>query len=556
MKDNKTPAGNVESVETVSQSVNKKFNAGRRRFIQLSAVISAAVLGFGISSPIWAAEDADEQSRYGKTLIIGQALEPTIYDPNRQYSYETYRVDKHIYESLVAEDLSRPASEGTPPIVPALATRWEVSSDAKTFRFFLRPGVKFHDGTPFDAEAVRFNVRRFTDPQFEYFDKQSQAVMAQVYGKLTAIKVIDPLTVEYQFSEAFPDFLRFLPQGNWVSGIFSPAALIKWGQDGLANHPTGTGPYRFDLRVRNDRTELVRNDDWWGKKPYMQRLIFRPILDGSTGISALQSGQVDILSRTPTDAVDILSNSGFNVHDSTEANQLFLGWNFANPYIKQLPVRQAVIKAIDREGLVKSLLNGHAVASYNIVNSSNEAFLASQKDYPYDPEGAKKLLQDAGFKPGEVTFTIITYDQNQSVIEWIQRDLAKVGITVKVVSQEWITYSSHLANLAPETGLFTMEWGMITPQWLRIVYDGYIVGRGNGKDVITGVAPLIAQASAETDKQKSLALWHQVNQQYQDQAAFIPLLSLNRVFTSAPNVQGFNVPAQNFYDLTKVWLKQ
>lgn len=532
---------------------DQTVNHARRLLLKLSALSSAVLIGMGTSLPLLAADE--ESQRYGKTLVVGQALEPTIYDPNRQYSYETYRVDKHIYESLVAEDLSVPADKGTPPIIPALATHWEVNENATIYTFHLRSDVVFHDGTAFDAEAVRFNVRRFTDPQFEYFDRQSQATMAQVYSDLKTVEVIDAHTVAYHFNQPFPDFLRFLPQGNWVSGIFSPAALQKWGQDGLAEHPTGTGPYQFVSRVRNDHTELLRNERWWGKKPYMQRIIFRPILDGSTGISALQSGQVDILSRTPTDAVDLLEQSGYTVHDSVEANQLFLGWNFANKFTRQLAVRQAVIKAIDREGLVKSLLNGHAVASYNILNRSNEAFLASQKDYPYDPDGAKKLLTDAGFQPGEVSFTIITYDQNQAVIEWIQRDLSKVGINVKVISQEWITYSSHLANLADETGLFTMEWGLISPQWLRVAWKNYVVSRGKGEAVITGVAPLIDRAAVTVDRQQALVLWQQINQKFQEQAAFVPLLELNRVFSSSPAVQGFNVPAQNFYDLTRVWLK-
>ncbi|MCS3432473.1 ABC transporter substrate-binding protein [Klebsiella sp. BIGb0407] len=538
-----------------NKNLISKVLLSRRKFLQLAS-ISAVVMASLYLPGTALAEEKNEAERYGKTLIVGQSLEPTLYDPNRQYSYETYRVDKHIYESLVSEDLSVPASQGTPPIIPGLATSWEVNNDATVYTFHLRPNVKFHDGTPFDAEAVKFNVRRFTDPEFEYFDARSKATMAQVYKDLKSITVTDPLTVVYTFNKPFPDFLRFLPQGNWVSGIFSPAALKKWGQDGLADHPTGTGPYKFVLRVRNDRTELVRNDDWWGKKPYMERIIFRPILDGSTGVSALQSGQVDILSRTPTDAVDLLTQAGYKVHDSTEANQVFLGWNFANRYTSQLAVRQAIIKAINREELVKSLLNGHAVASYNILNRSNEAFLPDQKDYLYDPEGAKKLLADAGYKSGEVNFTIITYDQNQPIIEWIQRDLAKVGIKVNVVSQEWITYSSHLANLAEDTGLFTMEWGLLTPQWLNVAYKNYVVSRGKGENVITDVAPLIEQASVTTDSAQALALWHQVNQKFQEQAAFVPLLELNRVFTSAPNVQGFNVPAQNFYDLTQVWLKK
>ena len=99
------------------------ISLSRRKLLQLTAVSTTLVMGLGIPALSFA-DDADEKSRYGKTLIIGQALEPTIYDPNRQYSYETYRVDKHIYESLVAEDLSLPAAKGTPPIIPGLATRW------------------------------------------------------------------------------------------------------------------------------------------------------------------------------------------------------------------------------------------------------------------------------------------------------------------------------------------------------------------------------------------------------------------------------------------------
>ncbi|VDR24873.1 Dipeptide-binding protein [Raoultella terrigena] len=146
---------------------NKNFPSGillsRRKLLQLTAISTTLLMGLGLPGLSFA-EDSDEKSRYGKILIIGQALEPTIYDPNRQYSYETYRVDKHIYESLVAEDLSVPAAQGTPPIVPGLATRWEVNDDATVFTFHLREGVKFHDGTSFDAEAVRFNVRRYTGP--------------------------------------------------------------------------------------------------------------------------------------------------------------------------------------------------------------------------------------------------------------------------------------------------------------------------------------------------------------------------------------------------------
>ncbi|MDQ8033315.1 MAG: ABC transporter substrate-binding protein [Bordetella sp.] len=520
-------------------------------------VTGLLVAGVATAALAWsAAAQAQGKPKAGGTLIVGQYQEPTVYDPNRQYSWETYRVDKHIYESLLAEDLSKPYKEGPPPLVPALAEQWEVSADARTFTFKLRQGVKFHDGTDFDAEAVRFNVRRFTDPAFEFYDARAAATMKPVYGKLEALKVLDAHTVQYVFREPFIDFPRLLPQGNYVSGIFSPAALKKYGQDGLALHPTGTGPFKFVERVHGEKTVLARNDAWWGGKAPLERVIFRPIPDEATRLSALRSGEIDILTRVPADAADALEQAGYTVHDSTTAGQLFLGWNFRNPFIAKRAVREAVAAAIDREGLARSIFKGRAQASYNILNIGSTGYDPAQKDVAYDPARARQLLKDAGYAEGEVQFTIITDVANQPSIEWIQRDLGKVGIKVNVISQEWLTYSSKLANLAPDTGLFTMEWGFVTPYWLKIAYDGYVVTRGGGEKLVDpALGPAIAKAAAQTDERAAIAAWKEANAIAQRDVAFLPLVTFRLHFASARNVQGFNVPAQNFYDLSKVWLQ-
>ncbi|KAF1061244.1 ABC transporter substrate-binding protein [Variovorax sp.] len=527
-------------------------DADRRRFI---AGIAASVGVVSLGLPAAAQAQTGATPRKGGTLIVGLSGEPSVFDPNRQFSYETYRIDKHIYESLVAEDLSRPFKEGPPDVVPALAESWNISVDATTFTFKLRRGVKFHDGSDFDAEAVRFNVRRFTDPAFEFYDTRSNATMKPVYGGLKEVTVLDSHTVRFVFGHPYIDFLRLLPQGNFVSGIFSPAALRKHGQDGLAEHPTGTGPYRFVARVRNEKTELVRNPDYWGAKPHLDKLIFRPINDDATRLSALRSGQIDILSKIPADGVEGLRKAGFTIHDSPGANQLFLSWYFGNRFAKDKAVRQAFVKAIDREGLVKSLFRGLAFPSYSIFNWGSTAFDPAQKDATYDPEGARRLLANAGYKPGEIEFSIITYTLQQPVIEWIQRDLAKVGVKINIVSLEWLTYASKLNTPTPETALFTMEWGFITPYWLKLAYDTYIVSRGGGEKVVDPqLAPAIARAAAQTAEARAIDEWKKANLIAQRDAAFVPLLSPTVNFIAHKRVKGFNVPLQNFYDLSTVWL--
>lgn len=525
----------------------------RHAGLRLAAALLAGVVAWGAHG----IAQAQGTPRTGGTLVVGQYQEPTVYDPNRQYSWETYRVDKHIYESLVAEDLSRPAKDGPPPLVPALAESWQVSDDARTFTFKLRQGVKFHDGTDFNAQAVQFNVRRYTDPAFEFYDVRAAATMKPVYGNLQEVKVVDDHTVQFVFKAPFVDFPRLLPQGNYVSGIFSPAALKKYGQDGLALHPTGTGPFKFVERVHGEKTVLVRNDKYWGARPYLDRIIFRPIPDDATRLAALRSGEIDILTRVPADAADGLEGSGYTVRDSTTAGQLFLGWNFRNEFTSKQAVRQAILLAIDREGLARTIFKGRAVPSYSIFNIGNTAYDAAQKDFAYDPARARELLKKAGYKEGDVHFTIITDVANQPSVEWIQRDLGKVGIKVNVISQEWLTYTSKLANLAPDTGLFTMEWGFVTPYWLKLAFDGYVITRGGGEKVVDqAIAPAIAKAASQTSERAAVAAWKSANALAQRDAVFLPLVTFRNHFANSQNVQGFNVPAQNFYDLSKVWLKK
>ncbi|MFT3688292.1 ABC transporter substrate-binding protein [Paenirhodobacter sp.] len=532
------------------------FAFGRRSFLLGASALAlfAPAAARAASSSTVAPKGAPVS---GGTLIVGQYQEPTFFDPNRQYSYETYRLDKHIYESLVAEDLSTPAEDGPPPLVPALAESWEISPDAKTFTFHLRKGVNFHDGTDFDAEAVRFNVRRFTDDTFEYFDARSQATMTRVYGDLTEVRVLDSHTVQYVFSRPFLEFLRLLPQGNFVSGIFSPKALQTWGQDDLAAHPTGTGPYRFVERVHGEKTVLERNPDYWGKAPLSDRIVFRPIQDDNTRLAALRSGEIDILTRTPVDAVEGLEAEGYQVLQSPGASLLFLEWNFRNEFAAKREIRQAIIQAINRAELAKVILRGHADPAYNILNVGNDAYDPAQKDYAYDPEASRRLIAEAGYKEGEIKFTLITDEANQQVLEWVQRDLAAVGIKAELVSQEWLVYTANLGKLTPDIAAYAMEWGFVTPYWLKIVYDLYIVSRGGGEAFVGDkLAPAIQAAADATDRTEALKLWKAANAEFAHQVGAIPLATFTRYYTTAPQVRGFNVPQQNFYDLSPVWIEK
>jgi peptide/nickel transport system substrate-binding protein len=528
----------------------------RRVLAPAVALLSAAVLLAGCSSNSGGSPASAANPRDGGTLVVGQYQEVTQFDPNRQYSWETWRIDRNIYETLVDEDLSAPT--GVPKIVPKLATSWTVSDDARTYTFELRKGVEFTDGTPFDAAAVEFNVRRFTDPSFEYYDKVSAATMSLVYADLESFKVTGPLEVQYTFKHPFLDFLRQIPNsGNAASGIFSPAALKKYGQDGLADHPVGTGPFTFEERVRGDHTTLVRNKDYWGKRPHLDKAIFKPIGDDQSRVAALQSGEVDLISRVPPDAVKTLEKGGFEVPENDAVPQIiYYNYNFDNPYLQDKRVRQAIIKAVDRDQLAQKIYKGYASAATSILNQGNEAHDPAAVDYAYDPDGAKKLVEEAGYKPGEIKFTILSDTTGQPTAEYIQQSLKKVGIEASVESFEWITFGTRTANRQPTDGLYLGEWGYVAPNWLQIAHNYSVVGHDGDKysDTSAATNAAIAAAATNADPAKAVQLWQAAGKALAADATIFPVLSFNRYYGVSPRVGGFVWPQQNHYDLSQVWV--
>src|SRR6478609_6368157 len=177
----------------------------------------------------------------GGTLVVGLYTEPTAVDPQREYYWETFRAARNVYEPLVQEELS--SNSGVTKLVPGLATAWRSSADGAVWTFDLRPGVKFHDGTDFDAAALDFNVKRFTDPSFEFYDDKSAAMLQARFEDLKSTRIVDGHTYEFTFNRPYLGFPRLLAQSIGSPLIFSPQALRTYGNDGLSEHPTGTGPY-------------------------------------------------------------------------------------------------------------------------------------------------------------------------------------------------------------------------------------------------------------------------------------------------------------------------
>jgi peptide/nickel transport system substrate-binding protein len=511
--------------------------------------------------------NTDGAPKQGGKLVIGIESEIDVVDPHRAGGWVSWRVNRQIFEPLVDEDLSKPSAEAsTPPLRPGLAEKWEISDDGLTYTFHIRPNVKFHDGTSLDAKAVDFNIRRMWDKTFEFYDARSAAQTTFVWSSLKSVEVVDPMTIKLTMKKPFSPFLRLLAQGGAGStAILSPDSLKKYGNDGVDSHPVGTGPFKFVERVRGQKIVLQRNDNYWGEKPYLDQVIFRPLSDSSSRVSALQSGEVDIISVPPPDSIDKMKTQGFNVVMGDVPHVWYLQFNFNDPIMQNKKVRQAIIMSINRDQMAHDLLKDTVKPAYSLQAPGNEAYDPELKDYPYDPEKAKQLLAEAGYPNGFETIMLTSVDGSGQILpvpmaESIQQDLSKVGIKIKLETYEWIAYLSKWAQgMTSGYGWSQQSWGMTTPFWLYIVTNSSLAAP-NGPNVGNYKNPELdkieAQAIATLDQAEAIKLWKQANRIVSEDAALAPIVNDRAPYLVSPKVHNFIVPAEEWYDLNKVWLSK
>jgi peptide/nickel transport system substrate-binding protein len=457
------------------------------------------------------------------TLIWGMPAETDTLDPHATGGWSTYQITYQIFEGLVKEDLTK-ADDVTPTLVPGLATSWDISKDGLTYTFHLREGVKFHDGTPFDAAAVKFNFDRFWNESSPDFYKKAKAFVIAYTKWIKSVDVVDPMTVKVTLTA--PNF-QWLRQGLQSYGqplMISPASVKQYGNDGVALHPVGTGPFKFVERDQGVKTVIERNDDYWGAKAKLDRVIFRPLQDPATRVDALENN--------------------------------YIALNFKNPALQDIRVRKAINMAIDREGIAKEIKHGTSRGEYGLLSPGTDAYDPNFKSFSYDPEGAKKLLAEAGVKDLKLVFELPQYGTGELVETWIQRDLKKVGIDVELRKYEWVTYLGKWAGgMSPDVGMNDIGWGMSTPAWVGIVTrcdSAPPGGINSGFYCNREVDKLLDEAIVTPDAGAAKALYQKANRILMDDAAYVPIDDDLQPILLSPKVKGFVNPPEDWYDLSTV----
>jgi peptide/nickel transport system substrate-binding protein len=376
--------------------------------------------------------------RRGGILRAALDSDPPNMDPHRS----TAAVDRQVYQSLYDKLFD---TDENLAIIPMLATSSTISQDGKTVTLKLRQGVKFHDGTPFNADAVKYNIERMLDPKFP----SARRSELRPIQKVTAV---DPYTVQIVLEKPYSPLLYVLTDRAGM--MVSPAEAQKTGTN-FALHPVGTGPFSFVEKVPQDHVTLQRNPDYWGKgQPYLDRITYRPIVDDNARVANLKSGDVDIVNIVPLPQIKQLTQEAaqpgarFKLLERGAFQWQGIWLNVTKPPFDNKLLRQALNATIDRNVIVNVVLQGAAYPAYSFFPNGTPAYDPAWKIPPRNIALAKEKLQAAG-QPNGFTFTVQTLPRQieQAIAQAVQSMAADAGIQVKIQIVEFGTMLQQIVAL-------------------------------------------------------------------------------------------------------------
>ncbi len=439
----------------------------------------------------------------------------------------------NIYDSLVAIDVNA-------QIIPALAESW-TTPDPKTYIFKLRQGVKFHDGTDFNADAVKFNIMRYlTDPK---------SLRKAEIDTIASVDVMDPATVKFTLKAAFSPLLATLVDRAGM--MLSPTAIQALGPDGMVQKPVGagTGAFKFVEWVKNDHITVERNANYWKKDaggtalPYLDKITYRPIADATVLLANIQTGDLDALySISGKDVAGVKSGNALTFKDSAGIGFSSFQFNAAKEPFNKKEFRQAFAEAIDRDQILKTVNFGVGQTAQGPIQPSSWAYDANFKPYGGNVDKAKEYLK-AGGSPGGFPCELLIASGSPTttqLAQLVKDQMAKVGIIVTIVQQEGAKQSAD--QMAGNFQIVPFGWsGRIDPD--GNIYNNFHTGGGlnYGKYSNPQADDLMGKARAAGDQAERKSLYQQVQKLIVDDAPHAFYYFSPNYLITQPKVQGMQL---------------
>ena len=357
-------------------------------------------------------------ARAETVLSVLQAEPPRSMDPGDHTASVTSTILEPMFDGLVTRDRSF-------AIVPSLATSWTAAEAGRVWTFTLRPGVKFHDGTPLTADAVAHSFARFLDKS------RGLAAAGRITAVLAGVRAAGPDTVEFTLKNPYAGFLALLATNT--AKVVSPVADAG-GKLGLL--PVGTGPFKFREWKSGEYVDEVRNDDYWGDKAHVDRLHFTWSGEPSVLSMSAQSGSADVVyPLPPVFAPAVKANPRLRLQDTPGSFVYWVSLNTQWPPLDNVKVRQALNYATDRAGLVTALLRGFGTAANSPLPPTNPNYDPSLDPYKHDPARARALLAEAGV-PNGFTMSVAVQERDAPIAQALQGMWKEAGVTLEIRKQE------------------------------------------------------------------------------------------------------------------------
>ncbi len=496
----------------------------RRRALAAGVLTAFALM----AQPSFAAVDV--------VLAIGG--QPDALDPYNTNTTLTQALLKNFYQGLYGfdKDLN---------IVPVLAESHTVSKDGLTYDFKLRQGVKFHDGTPFNAEAVKATLERAVNPE-------NKLARHNQFNRIAKVDATGPFAVRITLKEPFAPFINSLAHPS--AGMISAAALKKYGNKDIGFNPVGTGPFVFVEWKQTDFVKMKKFDGYWRKGyPKVDTVTWKPVLENNTRAAMLQTGEADFATPLPYEqAGELQKNPKLTVVTAPSIITRYVSFNMLQKPFDDLRVRQAINYAINKEALAKVAFSGFAFPAQGVV-PQGVRYAHKMDPHPYDPKKARELLKEAGYPNGfeSVLWSAYTTTTAQKTIQFLQQQFSQVGIKVTVQAlepgqrTEWVQTAPdpktakvrmYYAGWSASTG--EADWALrpllSTEAWPPKLNNTAYYSSKVVDDAIAG-------ALRSVDEKEKTELYRKAQEQIMKDLPWAPLVTEQSIYATSKRLSGVYV---------------
>ena len=455
--------------------------------------------------------------------------------------------DTNVYETLLR--YNSPGSKD--PFTPTLATSWDVTPDGQTWTFHLRKGVKFHDGEPFNAAAVKYSIERnIKEKKASYF----------IWDPLKEIKIIDDYTV--QFICKYPAAIDLISTSNCSAWIYSPKGTHDWFMQG---NGAGTGPYKVQKWEKDQQVILTKNDSYWGgwKGNHFERVIIKAVAEKATQIQMMKSGEADFASDIPVDSLAELKRSpGVEVLTPPSWKNLYFLINTKKFPTDNLKVRQAICYAWDYDTVANSIYNGLAEVAQGPVPKTMWGHNPNVPQYKFDLAKAKMLIEESGIPKDKIKFRLAYTAEDQerkSCAELLQANLKKIGIDMELTPGQFNVLWDQAKKLETAANINVLRWWPSYPtpvDWLYGIFESTQVSSYNMSHYANPKVDSLIKTGMELegkDRQAAIKAYQEVQKTLVEDAVAIFAGDLRDIVPKAKSIKGYVYnPGYNspfFYEL-------